>query len=67
MTIKIPRKAAGFVFITIAITVAGLLLKPGNITAVTVALAGVYGTFVAGHQHAESLVAKAEAKKDDAC
>jgi hypothetical protein len=66
MTIKVPRKASGFVFITLAITLAGLLVKSSSIGAVCMALAGVYGTFVAGHQHAESLVAKTGKKDDEA-
>lgn len=61
---KLPRKLAGFLLTSVFVMVAGIVVKPGNIGAVCLALTGLYATFVTGHQNAEKLAAKKDA--DDA-
>ena len=61
---KAPRKAIGGLIVAAMVMAAGLIVKPGNIGAVCLALTGIYATFVTGHTATEL---KHGGKDDDAC
>lgn len=63
---KLPRKLAGFLLTSVFVMVAGIVVKPGNIGSVCLALTGLYATFVTGHSFSESVVAKTTAKAEEA-
>jgi len=60
---KLPRKATGFVFTSLLVFTAGLVIRADKITSIVAALTGLYASFIAGHVYADQDHKKTEEAK----